>query len=129
LPDGVDFVVETTSVELLVPPAVRATVTGLNEAVGPPAATGVIEAERFAPVVRPELPSSIVDDPLVPATMLPLEGTVAIVKFPVTITLSIVECRMLPLVAVIVMEYVPANVNVVVEMVTVEVFDTPNPND
>jgi len=101
----------------------------VNEVVGPPTATGVIEAERLAPVVRPELPSSIVDDPVVPATMLPVEGTEAIVKFPVTITLSIVECRILPLVAVIVTEYVPANVNVVVEIVRVEVLVPPNPND
>jgi len=100
----VEFVVEIVSVELLVPPAVRATVAGMNEAVGPLATTGVIEAERLASVVRPELPSWIVDDPVVPAVTVPVEGMEVIVKFPVTMTLSIVECTMLPLVAVIVTE-------------------------
>jgi len=100
----VEFVVEIVSVELLVPPAVRATVAGMNEAVGPLATTGVIEAERLASVVRPELPSWIFDDPVVPAVTVPVEGMEAIVKFPVTMTLSIVECTMLPLVAVIVTE-------------------------
>jgi len=100
----VDFVVEIVSVELLVPPAVRATVGGVNAVVGPFATTGVIEAERFALVVRPELPSSIVDDPVAPATTFPVDGMEAIVKFPVTMTLSTVECTMLPLVAVIVRE-------------------------
>lgn len=99
-----EFVVEIVSVELLVPPAVRATVAGMNEAVGPLATTGVIEAERLASVVRPELPSWIFDDPVVPAVTVPVEGMEAIVKFPVTMTLSIVECTMLPLVAVIVTE-------------------------
>ena len=99
-----EFVVEIVSVELLVPPAVRATVAGMNEAVGPLATTGVIEAERLASVVRPELPSWIFDDPVVPAVTVPVEGMEAIVKFPVTITLSTVECTMLPLVAVIVTE-------------------------
>ena len=99
-----EFVVEIVSVELLVPPAVRATVAGVNEAVGPLATTGVIEAERLASVVRPELPSWIFDDPVVPAVTVPVEGMEAIVKFPVTMTLSIVECTMLPLVAVIVTE-------------------------
>ena len=99
-----EFVVEIVSVELLVPPAVRATVAGMNEAVGPLATTGVIEAERLASVVRPELPSWIFDDPVVPAVTVPVEGMEAIVKFPVTMTLSIVECSMLPLVAVIVTE-------------------------
>jgi len=92
----VEFVVEIVSVELLVPPAVRATVAGMNEAVGPLATTGVIEAERLASVVRPELPSWIFDDPVVPAVTVPVEGMEAIVKFPVTMTLSIVECTMLP---------------------------------
>ena len=99
-----EFVVEIVSVELLVPPAVRATVAGVNEAVGPLATTGVIEAERLASVVRPELPSWIFDDPVVPAVTVPVEGMEAIVKFPVTMTLSIVECTMLPLVAVNVTE-------------------------
>ena len=99
-----EFVVEIVSVELLVPPAVRATVAGMNEAVGPLATTGVIEAERLASVVRPELPSWIFDDPVVPAVTVPVEGMEAIVKFPVTMTLSIVECTMLPLVAVNVTE-------------------------
>src|SRR3989475_13120428 len=100
----------------------------MNEAVGPLATTGVIEAERLASVVRPELPSWIFDDPVVPAVTVPVEGMEAIVKFPVTMTLSIVECTMLPLVAVIVTGEVPGSVKVGVLIVRVEGLVAPNPS-
>lgn len=129
MPEGVNLVVETASVELLVPPAVRATVVGLNDALGPFAMIGVMDADRDAPVVRPELASTIVVDPVAPATMIPLEGMDVIVKFPATMILKIVECEILPLVAVIVTEYVPASVKVVVEIVRVEVLEPPNARD
>jgi len=51
------------------------------------------------------------------------------VKSPVTETLMIIECTMLPLVAVIVTEYEPACVNDVVEIVIVEVPDPPKASD
>jgi len=60
----VEFVVEIVSVELLVPPAVRSYPLLEMNAVGA-TTTGVIEAERLASVVRPELPSWIFDDPVV----------------------------------------------------------------
>ncbi len=104
MPELVNLVVEMVSVELLVLPAVRATVVGLNEVLGEFATTGVTEAEMDAPVVRPELTITTVVVPVVPATMLPAEGMAMIVKFPVTRRLSIVECAMVPLVAVIAIE-------------------------
>ncbi len=129
MPELVNLVVVIVSVELPVLPEVRSTVVGLKEAVGAFATTGVIEAERDAPAVSPELTITTVDVPAAPATTLPTEGMDVMVKFPVIRTLRIVECTMVPFVAVIVIEYVPASVKVVVEIVSVEVFDPPNASD
>jgi len=70
----VEFVVEIVSVRITGAASRKSYRSGMNEAVGPLATTGVIEAERLASVVRPELPSWIFDDPVVPAVTVPVEG-------------------------------------------------------
>jgi len=103
VPAGVDGVVCKVRVAVPFDPGVRGITLGLNDAVKPVAGFGTI-AESPGAAVRPKLLSVIVATTALPATTVPLVWAEMRVKSPVTETLMVTECTILPLVAVIVTE-------------------------
>jgi hypothetical protein len=115
------MVVEMVRVALPVPPAVRVTLPGLNEAVGPPVTWGETVAERVTMPANPlVLVRVTVDVPVWPSAMVGVLGFAAMVKSTTSTDIP-TEWESVPLVPVMLTVYVWGGVRPVVEIVRVEV--------
>ena len=94
---GVELEVDTTRVELLDLPGVKATGFVVNEVVGPLGTAGETVAESVTVLDSPRLPRLMVVLLALPATTLREVGFTAIVKLPTTTMLMIMECLSAPL--------------------------------